>query len=114
LHELSVTKVGRRARLRGTAEVVVPFGAPLPKSPLPAKGHSGLTEHQTKSLGPADLAEQSLTFFWSKVEPYIGHAVSYLELTMEGRQWVAQLCSNVFALEHHRQHMGPQLGSWVG
>ena len=32
----------------------------------------------------------------------------YLELTMEGRQWVAQLYSNVFAIEHHRQHMGPQ------
>jgi hypothetical protein len=30
-------------------------------------------------------------------------------LTMEGRQWVAQLYSNVFAIEHHRQHMGPQV-----
>ena len=41
---------------------------------------------------------------------YIGDAISHLERTMEGRQWVAQLYSNVFALEHHRQHMGPHLG----
>jgi len=59
---------------------------------------------------PADLAEQYPRFFWNKVEPYIGDAIRHLELTMEGRQWVAQLYSNVFALEHHRQHMGPQLG----
>ena len=30
---------------------------------------------------------------------------------MEGRQWIAQLYSNVFAFEHHRQHMGPQVGA---
>ena len=58
---------------------------------------------------PADVAERYPRFFWSKVEPYIGAAVRHLELTMEGRQWVAQLYSNVFAIEHHRQHMGPQL-----
>jgi hypothetical protein len=58
---------------------------------------------------PADIAEQYPTFFWSKVEPYIGTAITNLELTMEGRQWIAQLYSNVFSLEHHRQHMGPQL-----
>jgi hypothetical protein len=65
-----------------------------------------------KKLGynsPADIAEQYPLFFWSKVEPYIGGAIRHLELTMEGRQWVAQLYSNVFTLEHHRQHMGPQL-----
>ena len=62
-------------------------------------------------VSPADVAEQYPTFFWSKVEPYIGEAISHLELTMEGRQWIAQLYSNVFALEHHRQHMGPQVGA---
>ena len=60
---------------------------------------------------PADLAERYPTFFWNKVEPYIGDAIRYLELTIEGRQWVAQLYSNVFVIEHHRQHMGPVLAS---
>ena len=60
---------------------------------------------------PADVAERYPGFFWSKVEPYIVDAVHHLELTMEGRQWVAQLYSNVFAIEHHRQHMGPQLSA---
>ncbi len=58
---------------------------------------------------PADVAERYPQFFWTKVAPYIGTAIHYLEFTLEGRQWVAQLYSNVFALEHHRQHMGPQL-----
>ena len=58
---------------------------------------------------PADVAERYPRFFWNKVEPYTGDAIRHLELTMEGRQWIAQLYSNVFAIEHHRQHMGPQL-----
>jgi hypothetical protein len=34
----------------------------------------------------------------------------HLELTMEGRQWVANLYSHVFAIEHDRRYMGPHLG----
>jgi hypothetical protein len=60
---------------------------------------------------PADVADHYPRFFWDKVEPYTREAIQYLELTMEGRQWVAQLYSNVFAIEHQRQHMGPQLAS---
>jgi hypothetical protein len=58
---------------------------------------------------PADLAERYPGFFWTKVEPYIGDARRHLERTVEGRQWLAQLYSNVFAIEHNRQGMGPHL-----
>lgn len=58
---------------------------------------------------PADLAQRYPGFFWTKVEPYIGDARRYLEQTVEGRQWLAQLYSNVFAIEHNRQGMGPHL-----
>lgn len=58
---------------------------------------------------PADLAERYPRFFWSKVEPYIRDAQRHLELTIEGRQWLAQLYSNVFVIEHSRQGMGPHL-----
>ncbi len=57
---------------------------------------------------PADVAEGYPRFFWSKVEPYIGDALGYLELTVEGRQWIANLYCNVFEIEHGRRHMGPQ------
>ncbi|HEY7581666.1 MAG TPA: hypothetical protein VH855_29055 [Acetobacteraceae bacterium] len=58
---------------------------------------------------PADLAERYPGFFWTKVEPYIRDARRHLERTVEGRQWLAQLYSNVFAIEHNRQGMGPHL-----
>jgi hypothetical protein len=66
-----------------------------------------------KKLGytsPADLVEHYPQFFWSKVEPYIGDALRYLELTMEGQQWTATLYSHIFAIEHNRRRMGPQPG----
>jgi hypothetical protein len=30
-------------------------------------------------------------FYWSKIERYIGNALRYLEMTMEGKQWIATL-----------------------
>ena len=57
---------------------------------------------------PADVADKYPRFFWSKVEPFIGDALGYLELTVEGRQWIANLYCNVFEIEHGRRRMGPQ------
>ena len=57
---------------------------------------------------PADVAEEYPRFFWSKVEPHIGDALGYLELTIEGRQWIANLYCNVFEIEHGRRRMGPE------
>jgi hypothetical protein len=59
---------------------------------------------------PADLADEYPRFFWSKVEPFIRDALGYLELTVEGRQWVANLYSNVFVVEHGRRRIGPHSG----
>ncbi|MDJ0948230.1 MAG: metal-dependent phosphohydrolase [Alphaproteobacteria bacterium] len=60
---------------------------------------------------PADLLDLYPKFFWESVEPYIADALRYLELTSEGRQWVANLYSHVFAIEHQRPRMGPFLGA---
>ena len=57
---------------------------------------------------PADVADKYPRFFWSKVEPFIGDALGYMELTVEGRQWIANLYCNVFEIEHGRRRMGPQ------
>jgi len=59
---------------------------------------------------PADMADHYPQFFWGKVERYIGDALRYLDMTMEGRQWTATLYSHVFAIEHNRRRMGPQAG----
>lgn len=101
------------AGLVRAADLIGQLGDPLYPRKLNALFYEFAETGVNQRLGyasPADIAEQYPTFFWSKVEPYIGAAITNLELTMEGRQCIAQLYSNVFSLEHHRQHMGPQLG----
>jgi hypothetical protein len=57
---------------------------------------------------PADIADQYPRFFWSKVEPFIERAIACLALTVEGRQWIANLYCNVFEMEHRIRAMGPE------
>jgi hypothetical protein len=44
---------------------------------------------------PADLVDQYSQFYWSSVSPHIQSAIRYLNVTASGRQWVANLYSNV-------------------
>lgn len=63
-----------------------------------------------KQLGyesPMDLVEHYPEFFWSQVHPYIGTALRYLEQTIEGKQWVAQLYNHIFQVEHRASYLGP-------
>ena len=60
---------------------------------------------------PADMVDKYPSFFWKAVEPYIGEALRYLELTIEGKQWISNLYSHVFTIEHQRQRLGPQPGA---
>ena len=48
------------------------------------------------------------TFFWTTVSPYIGGALSNLRMTQEGKQWVANLYSHIFAEEHHLPSLGAE------
>ena len=61
-------------------------------------------------LDPADLAEQYPRFVWTRVEPFVGPALCYLEKTAQGRLWVAQLYAHVFVEEHARGRLGPERG----
>jgi hypothetical protein len=102
------------AGLVRAADLIGQLGDPLYPRKLNALFHEFAEIGINEKLGyisPADVADQYPRFFWDKVEPYIRDAIRYLELTMEGRQWVAQLYSNVFALQHQRQHMGPHLSA---
>ena len=55
-----------------------------------------------KQLGyssPADLIERYPHFYWSSVSAHIQKALRYLNVTSSGRQWIANLYSNVFRAE---------------
>jgi hypothetical protein len=47
-------------------------------------------------------------FFWSVVTPYIGDALANLQMTQEGKAWVASLYSHIFAEEHKLPALGPE------
>ncbi|NOQ36424.1 MAG: metal-dependent phosphohydrolase [Methylococcaceae bacterium] len=51
---------------------------------------------------PGDMRHAYATFFWNTVSPYIKKGVSYLKITQEGKQWISNLHSHVFVVEHKK------------
>jgi hypothetical protein len=65
-----------------------------------------------KTLGydtPADVVYKYPQFYWNNVAPQIQTAIRYLNVTSNGRQWIANLYSNVFRAEREMNLSGPQL-----
>jgi hypothetical protein len=58
---------------------------------------------------PADLVDRYPQFYWNSVYPYIQTAIHYLNVTARGRQWIANLHSNVFRAEREIALSGPQI-----
>ncbi len=58
---------------------------------------------------PADVVYKYPQFYWKNVAPQIQTAISYLNVTSSGRQWVANLYSNVFRAERELTQSGPQI-----
>jgi hypothetical protein len=50
---------------------------------------------------PDDLRNDYPTFYWHVVNRYIQDGLRHLRVTQEGKQWIANLYSHVFAVEHH-------------
>jgi hypothetical protein len=57
---------------------------------------------------PADLTDQYPQFYWNSISPHIQVAIRYLNVTSSGRQWIANLYSNVFRAERELNLWGPQ------
>lgn len=57
---------------------------------------------------PADVVEKYPHFYWSTVAPQIRTAIRYLNVTTNGRQWIASLFANVFRAERDTTLSGPQ------
>lgn len=49
---------------------------------------------------PDHMRKGYASFFWRVVRPYLTDALRFLRLTVEGKQWVANLQSQVFDVEH--------------
>ena len=57
---------------------------------------------------PADIVDRYPQFYWQSVAPQIQTAIGYLNKTTRGRQWIANLYSNVFRAEREIRLSGPQ------
>jgi len=64
-----------------------------------------------KQLGytsPADLTDLYPQFYWNSVSAHVQTAIRYLNVTSSGRQWIANLYSNIFRAEQDLSLSGPQ------
>ena len=64
-----------------------------------------------KQLGyssPADLVDKYPEFFWNGVSMHLDEGIKYLNLTVSGRQWIANLHHHVLCAENAQRLMGPQ------
>jgi hypothetical protein len=57
---------------------------------------------------PADLVDKHPQFYWHSVFPYTKDGIQYLNVTSNGRQWIASLYGNVFRTERHLHLSGPE------
>jgi len=101
------------AGLVRAGDLIGQLGDPLYPRKLNALYHEFVENGVHEKLGytsPADMVDYYPQFYWGKVERYIGDALRYLDMTMEGKQWTATLYSHIFAIEHDRRRIGPQPG----
>ncbi|WP_422001711.1 metal-dependent phosphohydrolase [Reyranella sp.] len=103
-------ETGTEAGLVRAADLIGQLGDPLYPRKLNALFHEfeeiGVN-HQLGYTTPADVADRYPAFFWARVEPYLGEAIEALDMTGEGRQWLANLYAHVCVMEHGRRTKGP-------
>jgi HD domain len=57
---------------------------------------------------PADIIDKYPAFFWNSVSMHLDDGMKYLNMTVSGRQWIANLHHHILCAEHAHRLMGPQ------
>jgi hypothetical protein len=57
---------------------------------------------------PADIIDKYPTFFWNSVSMHLEDGIKFLNMTVSGRQWIANLHHHVLCAERGHRLMGPQ------
>lgn len=85
------------------ADFIGQLGAPNYLQKIPALFYEFEETGENAKRGyrsPGDMRNSYAKFYWNVVSPYLQDALSYLRATQEGKQWVANLHSQVFDVEH--------------
>lgn len=91
------------AGLVRAADFIGQLGDPDYLRKIPALFYEFEQSGANKAMGyqcPDDLRKGYATFFWKVVSPYIQEATRYLQTTQDGKQWLANLHSHIFQVEH--------------
>jgi hypothetical protein len=98
-------------KLVQAADLIGQLGDPM----YPRKANALYTEFEeigmNRQLGyssPADIIEKYPAFFWNSVSAHIEDGIKYLNMTVSGRQWIANLHHHILCAEHAHRFMGPQ------
>jgi hypothetical protein len=108
----TVETVGLEPKLVQAADLIGQLGDPM----YPKKANALFYEFEETGLNrqlgyssPADLIDRYPSFFWNSVSMHIDDGIRLLNLTVSGRQWVANLHHHVLCAENSSRMMGPQL-----
>ncbi|WP_027578750.1 hypothetical protein [Bradyrhizobium sp. Ai1a-2] len=104
-------EVDEEAALLRAADLIGQLGDPHYIRKANALYHEFEETGLNRQLGynsPADLINLYPQFYWNSVAPHVQTAIRYLNVTSSGRQWIANLYSNVFRAERDISLSGPQ------
>ena len=106
----TVEVVGLEPKLVQAADLIGQLGDPM----YPRKANALFYEFEetgmNRQLGyssPADLIDKYPGFFWNCVSMHIEDGLKLLNLTVSGRQWIANLHHHVLCAERSDRMMGP-------
>ncbi len=89
------------------ADFIGQLGDPNYLRKIPALFHEFEEIGENKETGyksPGHMRENYTKFYWHVVSPHIQDALRYLRRTQEGKQWIANLHSHVFDVEHNQNN----------
>lgn len=98
-------------RLVQAADLIGQLGDPMYPRKVNALFYEFEETGRNRQLGyscPTDLVDKYPEFFWNTVSMHLDEAIKYLNLTVSGRQWIANLHHHVLCAENARRLMGPQ------
>jgi hypothetical protein len=85
------------------ADFIGQIGDPNYLRKIPALFYEFEETGANKKIGyesPGHMRRTFTKFYWNTVVPYTAEALSYLNVTQEGKQWVANLYAHVHRVEH--------------
>jgi hypothetical protein len=105
------SKGGIEPRLVQAADLIGQLGDPMYSRKVNALYSEFEEIDMNRQLGyssPADLIDKYPTFFWDSVSMHLTEGLKYLNMTVSGRQWIANLHHHVLCAERAYRLMGPQ------